>query len=141
ACPVLNEMRFDSYSKLPVLTQSTAMDSLVARNIITPPTLGPAIPQLPSGNISITEEFFQSKLGFEILAKDIEHKHLIVRKGGAEIHFWQTATEEEAHQLGSVSSCYIRVINIEVLYDEMKDNGTPFRYGLTVQPWGMREVQ
>ncbi|MBI4471131.1 MAG: VOC family protein [Acidobacteria bacterium] len=104
-------------------------------------TLKPAIPQLPSGDIDKTATFFEMKLNFEIAARFPEHKYLIVRRGLAEIHFWQTATEPAAKAIGSQSSCYIRVENIEALFDEFKTTGAPFRYELTQQPWGMNEVQ
>jgi len=103
--------------------------------------LNPAIPQLPSGDIEKTAAFFETKLNFEIAAKFPEHKHLIVRRGAAEIHFWQASTEEEAKAIGSQSSCYIRVENIKPLFEELKNSGAPFRYELTEQPWGMNEMQ
>lgn len=103
--------------------------------------LKPAIPQLPSGDIEKTAHFFQTKLSFDIAAKFPEYKHLIVRRGAAEIHFWQADTEEEAKTIGSQSSCYIRVENIRPLFEELKRSGAPFQYELTEQPWGMLEMQ
>lgn len=103
--------------------------------------LNSAIPQLPSGDIEKTAQYFSEKLGFEIAAKYKEHNFLIVKRDSAEIHFWQASTEEEAKQLGSTISCYIRAENIEGLFDEFKSNGANFRYGLTKQPWGMNEMQ
>ena len=105
------------------------------------PRLSPAIPQLPSGDIEKTATFFETKLNFEIAAKFREHKYLIVRRGSTEIHFWQASSEEEAKSIGSQSSCYIRIENIEPLFEELKNNGAPFRYELTKQPWGMNEMQ
>lgn len=64
-----------------------------------------------------------------------------MKRGPAEIHFWQAPTEKEARDLGSESSCYIRVENIELLYDEFKRRGASFRYELTKQAWGMNEMQ
>ncbi len=108
---------------------------------MTSATLNPAIPQLPSGDIEKTARFFETKLGFQVAAKFPEHKHLIVRRGLAEIHFWQTGTEQEANTLGGQSSCYIRVQNIQPLFEEFKTSGAPFGYELTQQPWGMDEMQ
>ena len=102
--------------------------------------LGPAIPQLPSGDIEKTAEFF-IKLGFEIPLKSKEMNFLITKRGETEIHFWQTPNEAAGKRLGSVSSCYIRVENIEPLFGEFKDRGVTFRYELTKQPWGMHEMQ
>jgi uncharacterized glyoxalase superfamily protein PhnB len=104
-------------------------------------TLGPAIPQLPSGDIEKTAAYFVEKLGFEVVAKYKEQNFLIVRRGGAEIHFWQASTEDEALKLGSESSCYVRVENIDVLFAQFKEQGAKFRYELTKQPWGMYEMQ
>ena len=103
--------------------------------------LSPAIPQLPTGDIEKTAEFFEGILGFQIVAKFLEHNHLIVRRGPAEIHFWQAPTEQGAREIASQSSCYIRVENIEALYEELKKVGASFRYELTKQPWGMNEMQ
>ncbi len=103
--------------------------------------LNPAIPQLPTGNIEITAEFFESKLNFEIAEKLPEYKHLIIKRGKTEIHFWQAPTEAEARAIACQSSCYIRVENIEALFAEFKANGAPFAYELTKQPWGMYEMQ
>lgn len=103
--------------------------------------LGSAIPQLPTGNIETTAAFFESRLGFNIVANLPEHKHLIVRRGAVEIHFWQAADEAVARALGSQSSCYVRVENIEPLFSELRERGAPFAYELTKQPWGMNEMQ
>ncbi|MCA0243115.1 MAG: VOC family protein [Proteobacteria bacterium] len=103
--------------------------------------LSPAIPQLPSGDIQLTADFFKTALGFEVAAIFPEHKHLIVRREAAEIHFWQADTEELARHYGEASSCYIRVTGIEGLYQELQARGAKFRYGLTKQPWGMNEMQ
>lgn len=103
--------------------------------------LSPAIPQLPTGDIEKTASFFVNRLGFEVAAKYVEQKFLAVKRGPAEIHFWQTPTEKEAAELGSNSSCYIRVQNIEALFAEFKEKGASFRYELTKQPWGMNEMQ
>lgn len=103
--------------------------------------LSPAIPQLPSGDIEKTAKFFTEKLGFEVVAKYPQQKFLIVRREQAEIHFWQTDSEEDAKNLGRESACYIRVENIEPFFEELKKREAVFRYELTQQPWGMNEMQ
>src|SRR5262245_56231430 len=108
---------------------------------MTQSTLGQAIPQLPSGDISVTEKFFNSTLGFQTVAKYPQNGFLIVKRGDAEIHFWQTATEAQAKKIGGDSSCYIRVTNIEPLFKEFKAKNVPFRYELEKKPWGMHEMQ
>ena len=103
--------------------------------------LSPAIPQLPTGDIDKTAEFFESKLGFVVAEKFPEYKHLIIRRGEAEIHFWQAPTDSEARAIACQSSCYIRVKSIQALFSEFKANGATFAYELSRQPWGMHEMQ
>ena len=103
--------------------------------------LSPAIPQLPTGDIEKAAEFFESILNFVVVEKFPEYNHLIVKRGSAEIHFWQAPTEAEAKAIAAQSSCYIRVENIEALFAEFMANGAPFAYELTRQPWGMYEMQ
>lgn len=105
------------------------------------PILNPAIPQLPSGNLQRTADFYRDRLGFTEFKLFPEHGHLVVRRGPVEIHFWDVGSEEEAKHYGGVSSCYIRVRNIVPLYEELKRRQAPFRYELTRQPWGMNEMQ
>lgn len=108
---------------------------------MTTAVLAPAIPQLPSGDIQKTADFFETQLGFKIAAKMIDFGFLSVKRGETEIHFWKAASEEEALTLGRQSSCYIRVQNVEALFSEFKQRNVKFRYELTQQPWGMNEMQ
>ena len=103
--------------------------------------LGPARPQLPSGNIEITELFFNQILKFPTVAKYSGHGYLIVKRGDAEIHFWQTSTPEEGKQYGSLSSCYIHVKDLEAIFHEYKKSKVIFRCELEKKPWGMNEMQ
>ena len=99
--------------------------------------LSPAIPQLPSGDLTRTADFFRHSLGFTEFTLFAEHGHLIACREQVEIHFWDAGSEDEARKYG----CYIRVKNIKPLYEELKARNTPFRYELTTQPWGMNEMQ
>ena len=103
--------------------------------------LSNAIPQLPSGNVEKTAQFYATDLGFEVIALFKDFNFLIVRRGSAEIHFWQTQDENAARQIASSSSCYIRVKNITSFFDDLKKKGTKFRYELQEMPWGMNEFQ
>lgn len=105
------------------------------------PILSPAIPQLPSGNLETTAEFFRERLGFTESQLYAEHGHLVVRRGAAEVHFWHAGSPEEAKKYGSASSCYIRVQNVVELYAELQRRDVTFAYELTRQPWGMNEMQ
>ena len=103
--------------------------------------LTPAIPQLPSGDLEVTATFFRDKLGFEVVQLYAEHGHLILARSPVEIHFWKASSEQEATHYGQASSCYVRVSNIQALFEEFKARGAPFRYELTRQAWGMNEMQ
>jgi uncharacterized glyoxalase superfamily protein PhnB len=105
------------------------------------PILSPAIPQLPSGNLQRTHEFFRDILGFDKFAMYAEEGHLIICRGQTELHFWDAKSESAAKKIGSVSSCYIRVKHIDALFAEFKAKGASFGYELTRQPWGMNEMQ
>ena len=105
------------------------------------PILSPAIPQLPSGNLTRTADFFRNCLGFTEFTQFAEHGHLIVCRAEVEIHFWDAGSENEARKYVSASSCYIRVQNIQSLFEELKERNAPFEYELTIQPWGMNEMQ
>ncbi len=102
--------------------------------------LSPAIPQLPSGDIYVTAEFFKD-LGFEIVSLMKEYNFLIVRRGPVELHFWQTEDVRTAMNIGEQSSCYVRVKNISALFEEFKNRKIVFRYELKKMPWGMYEMQ
>ncbi|MBC7713505.1 MAG: VOC family protein [Rhizobacter sp.] len=103
--------------------------------------LSPAIPQLVTGDIEETAVFFTQSLGFKIITQMKEHKFLSMRRGPAEIHFWQADNRDDAKEIGSTSSCYIRVKNISALFEELKSRETKFRYELQKMPWGMMEMQ
>lgn len=103
--------------------------------------LSPAIPQLASGDIHETESFFNEFLGFNTISKIVENNFLMVKRGPAEIHFWQASDRETAMTIATQSSCYIRVKNITALFEELKERGTTFRYELQKMPWGMYEMQ
>jgi uncharacterized glyoxalase superfamily protein PhnB len=103
--------------------------------------LSPAIPQLPSGDLQVTVDFYRERLGFKQFKLYSEHGHLIIKRDQVEIHFWHAGTAEEARKYGNASSCYIRVENIAALFEELKTRGAPFGYELTKQTWGMTEIQ
>ena len=99
-----------------------------------------AIPQLPSGNLKETEAFYKT-IGFKTNVLLEEYGFLSLSRGEVEVHFWKTPTIEKAHELGSQSSCYIKVKNIASLFQDYVEINIRFRYPLTRQPWGMNEFQ
>lgn len=126
---------------VPATSETPETSETQGARAVSTPVLSPAIPQLPSGDLRRTADFYRDRLGFTELSHFPEHGHLIARRGLVEIHFWLAASEEEARRLGSASSCYIRVRGVVALHEEFERRQAPFRYGLTRQPWGMHEMQ
>lgn len=94
-----------------------------------------AVPVLASLNIDKTVRFYQEKLGFDRLGwKDKDYA--VIGRDKIEIHFWKCSNKIQPEN----TSCYIRVKDVDGLYEEMKGAGVVHPNGhLTDQAWGMRE--
>jgi uncharacterized glyoxalase superfamily protein PhnB len=91
------------------------------------------IPVLASLNISETIDFYTQKLGFtEKLKMD---GYAILSRDGSELHFWLCTERHIAEN----TSCYVRVANIQALYEEFKAKGISIEPPL-VKLWGMEET-
>jgi catechol 2,3-dioxygenase-like lactoylglutathione lyase family enzyme len=91
------------------------------------------IPMLASLNIDETIGFYTQKLGFtERLKMD---GYAILSRDGAELHFWLCTERHIAEN----TSCYMRVADINVLYEEFKANGVSLEPP-SIRPWGMEEM-
>ena len=94
-----------------------------------------AIPVLASLNIAQTVGFYQEKLGFSKLGWQDEH-YAVIGRDKIEIHFWKCNNKIHPEN----TSCYIKVEEVDELYEEMKEAGVVHPNGpLKNQPWGMRE--
>lgn len=94
-------------------------------------------PILTSYHIRNTAQFYKEKMGFTITSSMPEMGYLIVSRGGVELHF-------SLHKSGSpattMTQCYIRVNNIDVLYAEYEAAGVVHPNGkLEHKPWGIIE--
>jgi catechol 2,3-dioxygenase-like lactoylglutathione lyase family enzyme len=84
-----------------------------------------AIPILPSRDLQETLEFY-ARLGFENRgAPPEEWGYLIIGRGGVELHFLGAP---ETDPLTTASSCYIRTVDADALFDEWE------RIGITYDP-------
>lgn len=94
-----------------------------------------AVPVLASLNIDKTVAFYQTKLGFDRVGyKDKDYA--VVCRDKIEIHFWKCTNKIHPQN----TSCYIRVKDVDGLYEEMKQAGVVHPNGpLTNQPWNIRE--
>ena len=91
------------------------------------------IPVLASLDLNETVTFYTERLGF---AKQLQiDNYLIVSRDGAEIHFWRC---NERH-IAENTSCYVRVADTQVLFDEFKSRGLSVQPP-EVRPWGMKEL-
>ena len=99
--------------------------------------LGKLSPILPSRDISATEEFWR-RLGFVTVHADTEY--LLMRREGAEVHFWRKADLEPArNDYGG----YLRSDDVDALDAEWGALGLPARgiprlVRVEDKPWGMR---
>lgn len=92
-----------------------------------------AVPVLPALNMQHTLDYFETMLGFAVIAH--YDGYALVERDGVEIHFFESDDEH----LSRNSSCYIRVGNIQKLYSEYTHNRVNLVIPLEAKPWGMNE--
>lgn len=99
-----------------------------------------AIPILPSRSIVETAGFYK-RLGFEGGPHESNNAYGILCRGDVELHFF---THKELVPERSSAGCYIRVLDVEKIYQEFSSAQLP-RHGLPRmdllenKPWGLRE--
>lgn len=99
-----------------------------------------AIPTLPCRAVSATTAFYR-QLGFEGGAHEFNREYAIFRRGGVELHFFTHSELVPAH---SSAGCYIRVLDVQSIYEAFSAKGLP-NVGiprmdrLEDKPWGLRE--
>lgn len=91
------------------------------------------IPILPALDMHATISFYTDKLGFTLISD--YGNYALISRDGAEVHFFAC---DDKH-LAENSGCYIRVKNIEQLFEELNKTDAPQAYGLELKPWGMKE--
>jgi catechol 2,3-dioxygenase-like lactoylglutathione lyase family enzyme len=96
-----------------------------------------AIPILPSRSVEDTLVFFQ-QFGFE---GKLYTDYAVLTRETVEIYFF---THRELRPAESVTGCYIRVADVESLYQafavaQLPRQGIPRQDALEDKPWGMRE--
>ena len=99
-----------------------------------------AIPILPSRSVNDTLAFYR-RLGFDGEIWGEPYSYAILRRGTVELHFF---THKELQPAESCAGCYIRVSDVEVIYQalvlaELPQSGIPRLDALKNKPWGMRE--
>jgi catechol 2,3-dioxygenase-like lactoylglutathione lyase family enzyme len=99
-----------------------------------------AIPTLPCRSVSASAEFYRL-LGFVGGAHEFNSEYGILRRGTIELHFF---THKELVPADSSAGCYIRVLDVESIYQQCLANdfprgGIPRMERLEDKPWGLRE--
>jgi catechol 2,3-dioxygenase-like lactoylglutathione lyase family enzyme len=99
-----------------------------------------AIPILPSRSVDDTLAFFR-RLGFDGKIWGDPYFYAILRRGTVELHFF---THKELRPAESNAACYIRVADVESIYQafalaQLPQKGIPRQDRLEDKPWGMRE--
>ncbi len=92
-----------------------------------------AVPVLPALNMQHTLDYYESMLGFSVIAQ--YDGYALIERDGAELHFFESDDENLARN----SSCYLRVGNIQQLYYEFTHNNVNLVIPLEAKPWGMNE--
>ena len=94
------------------------------------------IPKLPMRDNALTQEYYVSQLGFELVA-DYED-YLIVVRDGLEIHFFEFRELDPKENYGQI---YIRTDDIEELYHSLIERNVPIHPNgsLQIKPWGQKE--
>lgn len=96
------------------------------------------IPKLPMRNLSVTRDYYVSKLQFSVSGVDEFDHYLMVEKDGLEIHFFEFKELDPAENYGQV---YIRTDKVDELFKWMLENSVeihPNGY-LENKPWRQRE--
>jgi hypothetical protein len=99
-----------------------------------------AIPTLPSRSLVNTLAFYR-RLGFDGQIIGAGDSYAILTRGALELHFF---LHTELCPAESSAGCYIRVGNVENLYEafalaKLPKKGIPRMDTLEDKPWGMRE--
>lgn len=97
---------------------------------------GLAIPILPSRDLDETLHFY-AWLGFAcVFRQDQPDGYAIVRRDEVELHFFWHPTIDPAQ---NDAGCYLRLDDVQSLYEEYWSTGIPGLHALEDKPWGMRE--
>jgi catechol 2,3-dioxygenase-like lactoylglutathione lyase family enzyme len=99
-----------------------------------------AIPILPCRFMDVTVGFYK-RLGFDGGAHEFDSNYAILSRGAVEIHFF---THKELVPADSSAGCYIRVLDVEAIYNfflasKLPRKGIPRMDALEDKPWGLRE--
>ena len=94
------------------------------------------IPKLPMRNKSLTKEFYLNQLSFELMADYGDY--ILLKKDEIEIHFFEFKSLNPLENYGQI---YIRVEDINLLYNTLLDNSTVIHQNgkLEIKPWGQKE--
>ena len=93
------------------------------------------IPVLASLNIKKTVDFYRTKLGFNRTGY-LDHNYAIIARDELVLHFWKC--DNKIHPENT--SCYVDVIEIDTLYNELKQHDVIHPNGdIEDKPYGMRE--
>ncbi len=95
------------------------------------------IPKLPIRDINATKTFYTEKLGFEQTGGSYPD-YLMMKRDDVEVHFF---IFKELNPRENYGMCYLRVSQIDAMYNEASQKGYQFTGAakLQVKPWGQKE--
>lgn len=95
-------------------------------------------PKLPMRDKTVTREFYQNRLAFEVYGQADYEGYLMLRKDHVQLHFFEFKDLDPNENYGQV---YIRTDDIDTLYNDFLENKTGIHPNgqLQVKPWGQKE--
>jgi uncharacterized glyoxalase superfamily protein PhnB len=103
------------------------------------PMLNTISPVLPANDVLQTIAWYEQKLGFQrdfVYPSEQSPEYGAASRDGVEIHFSLTKVDP----LKNDCSCYLRVAELEALYEEYKAKSVIHPNGpLESKPWGLKE--
>lgn len=104
-----------------------------------PTHLHSVIPKLPSRDIRATKLFYVENLGFSQVGGNYPD-YVMLKRDHIELHFFHMP-DLDVHE--NYGMCYIRVADIETLYDSLKNKNKNVKFSgsgrLEAKPWGQKE--
>jgi uncharacterized glyoxalase superfamily protein PhnB len=93
-------------------------------------------PELPVVNLQKSIEYYQQRLGFELVSELPDRDYAILERDDVAIHLFR----DDNHSHTPVS-IHIFTPDLEALHDELVQRGADLSQGILRKPWGNRDFR
>jgi uncharacterized glyoxalase superfamily protein PhnB len=93
-------------------------------------------PELPVADLNASIEYYQQKLGFQVVAQMPAGDYAIVERDDVAIHLFKGAD----HPVSPVG-IHIFTEDLDTLHAELQQRGARVTQGVTRKPWGNRDFR